>query len=318
MTFDPTQAPPPLPIFVPPIAAYAPRPQTPRPSRVWTAIVVPIVTICFAALVSGAVLGALAVQSIGVEGVADRPRFMKWVTEYAASPLGFLAIILPGQLIFLAAAFIAAALSPEKPITKRLGLTRPAMPWWAIPLLLLATPFASFCGDLLTTGLFGEQRSENLELLYGLFRGRTGAALLIVTALVSILPGFSEEILFRGYMQRRLLQRWHPIFAIGLASLLFAGAHFDAMHIVGVWPLGVWLGVITWLSRSIWPSILCHTANNALAVIATNANPSAGVEHLRLDAQGVTLLGVTGAFVVLSIAILMKSRNGNSARQLPL
>lgn len=280
----------------------------PGPPRAWTAILVPIMTICIAALLSGVVLGAIAIQHIGAEGISDQARFTEWVLQYAASPLGFLAIILPGQLTFLAAAFLAASLSPEKPIIKRLGLTRPAMPWWTILLLLLATPFASFCGDLLMTFIFGEQRSENLEMLNSLFRGRAGTVLLIITAMVSILPGFGEEILFRGYMQRRLIQRWRPIFAIGLTSLVFAGAHFDAMHIVGVWPLGIWLGIVAWLSRSVWPSVFCHTANNAMAVVATNSNSTAVVKHLRLDAQGITLLGFSGTFVVLSIVVLTKNR----------
>ena len=60
-----------------------------------------------------------------------------------------------------------------------------------------------------------EKFFEQLTLAWGV--------VLVVT--IALAPGFIEEMLFRGYVQRRLLERWSPAWAIGVASLLFTLAH---------------------------------------------------------------------------------------------
>ena len=319
MTSDvgfPQPIPPPVP---PPEAlpdAYLP-PPPPAPPAVWPAVVVPVVAIVVAALAAGVALAAAAIADAGPAAVTDDDRFRQWVKTYAARPQGFLLLILPGQLTFMAAAITAGAVSRREPVARRLGLKRPTTPWWVIPLLLLATPFASLCGDLLTTALFGDDRGEHLEMLNELFRGHSGAMLLLVTLTVSVLPGFGEELLFRGYAQQRLLQRWHPALAIGFTSLLFAAAHFDAVHIVGVLPLGIWLGVVAWLSGSIWFAVICHAANNALAVLVVNAGLEGATEHVRFDATGLIQIGVTGGFVALSVWVMLRYRQSPTLAATP-
>jgi membrane protease YdiL (CAAX protease family) len=86
---------------------------------------------------------------------------------------------------------------------------------------------------------------------------------------VSLMPAISEEWLFRGYIQTRLLKRWHPAWAILLSSLLFAAFHMDPVHVIAVIPLGIWLGTITYYSGSIIPAMIAHAYNNALSIVAT-------------------------------------------------
>ena len=310
--------PPPLPVppasRVPPGAPVGPNPVPywpvppfgPAPPRVWTAVVVPVIAVAVGVVVSTIALLIPAAGELGVQGLADQERLMAWVKSYGASPGGFVVLLLPGQLVFLGAAVAAAWLSPV-PWRRRLGLTRPSIPWWALPLLLPATFFAGMCGELLMRPFFDE-RSEQLELLDGLFRGPTGAFLVLVTLLISVLPGFGEEILFRGYTQGRLLRRWHPAAAVGVSSVLFACAHVDPAHVLGVLPIGVWLGVTAWLCGSIWPSILCHVAHNAAAVLLINAYPDAATEPPRFDAVYLLLLAGTGAFMALSIWAMLRYR----------
>ena len=88
---------------------------------------------------------------------------------------------------------------------------------------------------------------------------------LCVLVLGSVLPGLSEELLCRGYLQRRLLKRWHPVAAIYVSSMFFAALHMDATHAMAVLPLGLWLGFLHYHTKSIVPSIVCHIANNAFA-----------------------------------------------------
>ncbi|WP_017297668.1 CPBP family intramembrane glutamic endopeptidase [Nodosilinea nodulosa] len=73
----------------------------------------------------------------------------------------------------------------------------------------------------------------------------------LVGALASTAVGWSEEVLFRGWLLRELEQGWSPAVALGATSLIFAIAHFikplDAMlallpQFAGLLLLGLVLG----------------------------------------------------------------------------
>ena len=84
-------------------------------------------------------------------------------------------------------------------------------------------------------------------------------AVTLLSIILSILPALVEEALFRGYLQRRLLQRWSPAVAIGVSTLLFALLHFDSVHhMFGVVPLGVITGLLAYRTNSIKPGMLVH------------------------------------------------------------
>ena len=276
------------------------------PPRVWPALVLPFLAVAAATVVAtGAIIAAAAVN-VGLGGMSDQAKFQAWVESYGATPGGFLVLVFPGQLAFLGAALVAALLSPV-PLRRRLGLNRPSVPWWGLLLLVGATPVAGLCGDLLMTSLF-DKPSEHLEMMTKLLGGRTGLGLALVTLSISVMPGFSEEMLFRGYTQRRLLQRWHPAAAVLVSSLCFAGAHLDPAHVVGVLPLGIWLGVMAWLTGSIWPSILCHTTNNATAVLLINLNPALATEPVTGRPLEVAIFGTSAVCLALSVWVMRRFR----------
>lgn len=92
-------------------------------------------------------------------------------------------------------------------------------------------------------------------------------SLVLISIILSLLPAILEEIVFRGYIQRRLLQRWSPGAAIGVSTLLFALLHFDSLqHILAVVPLGLVTGLVAWRSSSSKPGMLLHAIHNAGAV----------------------------------------------------
>jgi membrane protease YdiL (CAAX protease family) len=81
---------------------------------------------------------------------------------------------------------------------------------------------------------------------------------------VGVAPGVSEEIFFRGLVQRRLATIWSPAAAIGTASALFAVVHIDPPVVAMAFVLGCWLGVLAWRTGSTWPGIVTHALINAL------------------------------------------------------
>jgi membrane protease YdiL (CAAX protease family) len=81
--------------------------------------------------------------------------------------------------------------------------------------------------------------------------------------LIGVLPGFGEELFFRGFIQRRMLERFRPWVAIGATSLVFGIFHVTPHGIALATIIGVWLGVIAWRTNSILPSACCHAFINS-------------------------------------------------------
>ena len=80
----------------------------------------------------------------------------------------------------------------------------------------------------------------------------TGA--LALALFFSLVPPIAEELLFRGFMQRRLLQRWPPAVAILVTAAVFAIFHGNLPQMIVAFVLGIWLGVIAWRTGSEWGS----------------------------------------------------------------
>jgi hypothetical protein len=82
--------------------------------------------------------------------------------------------------------------------------------------------------------------------------------------LIAIAPGIAEELVYRGLLQRGLLQRWSPAAAIVTSALLFALVHGEPAAMVFIVPIGLWFGLVAWRTGSIWPTILTHAGINGL------------------------------------------------------
>ena len=79
---------------------------------------------------------------------------------------------------------------------------------------------------------------------------------------IALVPGFVEETFFRGYMPRRLLQRWSPAVGILVTTALFAIMHITPHAVVNAFVIGLWLGVLAWRTGSVWPGVVSHAFIN--------------------------------------------------------
>lgn len=269
--------------------------------RIWTALLVATLAIPLATVVGGGFLVAAMLASDGGAFLRGGPGMDAWLEEYAQTRLGLFLIVVPGQLVFLAAALGAAWLSPQ-PWTRRLGLGRGGLPWWSWFVLMLGTPVVGVVSSHLLS-LTVDDMSDHLRLVETMLRTHVRDFPVGLIVIVALVPGFVEELLFRGYLQNRLLQRWPPVFAVGVSAVVFSAAHLDPVHVVGVIPLGLWLGVIAWRAGSIWPAVLCHAANNAAAVVAASFHEGQSLE-LSLDPFSLTLLAVGVPAFVASLGLL--------------
>ena len=192
-----------------------------------------------------------------------------------SGPMTLMLVVLPSQLLFLLAAIVPALLS-TRPWSERLGLRRPAISTRTWLALALATPAVQVCSGLFASLFFDlNESSAQMELLERLLTGHGGLALVLIVLCSAVLPGFSEELFYRGLIRVGLTRRHGFALAILLPALLFSSAHLDptppyAMHATGVLLLGIWFGMIAWWTRSTIPAILAHVTNNAFAILVPN------------------------------------------------
>lgn len=93
----------------------------------------------------------------------------------------------------------------------------------------------------------------------------------LITAilLVGVLTGIGEEFLFRGSLQRLMLEKKiNPHVAIWITALIFSIVHMQAFGIVPRMLLGAYFGYLVVWSGSLWLPVLAHALNNSVAVAA--------------------------------------------------
>ncbi len=275
-------------------ADLVPSPAT-GPGPVWTAIVVTVAAILLSAIVAGTVLVLAASLDQGLESFEDAKTWMAWIEDFSQTRGGLLMMMLPSQTVFLLVACIAATVSP-RPFARRLSLGVGILPLWTWVIFLIGTPIIGW-GSSQVLSLMVDELSENLEFIESMMRWHIRQSLPLLFVLVAIVPGVFEELLFRGYLLTRLAERWHPFWAILVSAIIFSIAHLDPLHSLGVLPLGLWLGAVAWRTGSVWPAVLCHIANNAMAIVWVMLLPE-GHERMAWDGiTVVTLVVCTPAFL---------------------
>jgi membrane protease YdiL (CAAX protease family) len=289
---------------LPPVPSdFLPQPDGPPPNletalqpsaeeskpRVWTVLVTLLVVTVVYLGVSTVFLILTMVLFAGKSGPSAKDQTIDQLLDAVfTQPASIFLLLVPGQLAILAITICATVLSPS-PFVARLSLNRPTWPWWTTVAAVLAAPFFSFLWSLVLSGFF--ESSEYLEKMATMFRSTADGFGIVPTLLcIAALPAFSEEWLFRGYVQTRLAQRWRPWVAILVSSLLFAAFHMEPIHVIAVFPIGLWFGYISWRCASILPAMLAHAYNNALSLI--------GVIYDQSEALDATMSSISNQLTV--------------------
>jgi uncharacterized protein len=287
----------------------AARPKTRKP-RVWTAFA----TLFVAAIVGNiAVIAAYFALGVGTGLImaaqgADGAQMHARIQEICRQPLpALLLLLIPFQLGMTVVVLFAAWRSKE-PIKQRLGLVPPT--GRAIGSFKLATmaafTFSTALASVIIFNLFvGPARTVNP--MAAVITNGSWRTITLLSIILSVIPALVEESLFRGYLQRRFLQRWSPAVAISASSLLFALMHMDSLHhIIAVVPLGVVTGLLAYRTNSVMPGMLVHAVHNTGAVglgaLATVLTPHIGQGELGLLLIGtIGVLGLIGLPAVVSL-----------------
>lgn len=279
----------------------------PAKPRVWS-----VFAVWFGAFVVGnlalvMVLGiAIGVTAIAVANPGDdfAVDILPKVQAALSNPaLALMLTLVPYQLVMLAVLALAVRWSKE-PALERTGLLKPSgRKVGPLRLILLAgfTASAAYAVALLFAAIFGPAPAsaaagaENWAWwtipVYGL--------------ILTVLPAVIEEIFFRGYLQRRLLQRWSPTVAIAVSTSLFAIVHMDSLqHIVAVIPLGIVTGLVAYRTNSVKPGMIVHAIHNAGVVAFGWAAGALGTTMSEAN-LGLLVVGVLSLMILVALPAVL-------------
>ncbi len=119
--------------------------------------------------------------------------------------------------------------------------------------------------------------------------------------MVTLLPlsaAFSEELLFRGPLQKALLRRMSPGLAVTIGGLLFAAAHLDLPGFLVRAALGVLLGVLVLRGRSIFPAMVLHGIYDTAALSGAAWDVHTQGLAATLQTSALTDMGVSRAELI--------------------
>lgn len=195
-----------------------------------------------------------------------------WVTLFVAS-LWFVAEMdIRGQVaVNLVGIFLGGSLLMiwryRLPVREAFALRMPRAAAW--PAVVIGAPSALVLGiglsELVSRYLFPVPR----EVLEGFGQALVGPDLPLwqIVFFLAVMPGVLEELAFRGVLLHGLSRRLRP-WAVALAvGAIFGMFHMSLFRLVPTAWLGVVMTAVVLLTGSVYPAMLWHFLNNAIAIV---------------------------------------------------
>lgn len=108
---------------------------------------------------------------------------------------------------------------------------------------------------------------KELNIVSEFFSGGIGFPQMMVFFIIVVFLPPVEEWLFRGVLWRLASKVMTPNFVWVVISLLFAIAHWDFLHVIGLLPFSFFLGWLRLKTGELGPSTVAHMVNNAVACL---------------------------------------------------
>ena len=121
---------------------------------------------------------------------------------------------------------------------------------------------------------------------------------------IGVMAGLSEEMLFRGAMQRTMHDsRLNTHAVVWITAIVFSAFHMQFFGFIPRMMLGAWLGYLLVWTRSLWVPIIAHTLNNSTVVFFSYmANKGIMPEDFG-DNLGLSAPGAFPWFAMLSLIV---------------
>lgn len=208
-----------------------------------------------------------------------------------------------------------------QPQTMRLSPS--VSPW--LPLLVFAGVAICFSAAQLNAALVSvfDYASFSSDVLWGETGSAEAYEVVLNWIVISVVPGFCEEFLFRGAILENCLPFGRSK-AILISAFLFAMMHQNAEQLLYTFVAGVVLGLIYTRTGNIWCGTVVHLINNFISVLETviydgTGGSEQGVLMLSLLEGGIYCLGAVSVCILIVRFFSQKAtvREGFFERELP-
>lgn len=263
-------------------------PVAPKKPRVWTVIVAFVIVGIVGFVTSGIYLAIASVLMGNVSGSAQEK-----MTRVLENPLAMIPSFAIMGVTALIVTAICVALSPQR-MRDRLSLhpSRFGIQGYGASIFVVSGTSMAV-GQILSP--LTDTNSPTLKLIDKHLRSTSTAWFVLAALIIAGLAPIAEEVLFRGYMQTRLRERWGAIVAITMTALLFGAFHADPVQSPFAFVIGLSLGYVTERMGSIRPAIVCHAVTNLLSVLGSRFAESERAEPTSWPAVAVgIILATTG------------------------
>jgi membrane protease YdiL (CAAX protease family) len=149
------------------------------------------------------------------------------------------------------------------------------------------------------------------ELTEAFTKGTSIGVLLLNLFVVAFMAALSEEIFFRGILQKVSIECFkNKHVGVWFGAVIFSAFH---MQFFGFFPrmlMGAYLGYLFLWSGSLWPGILAHFLNNGMAVflvwLVNRGTISVDVDKVGIHESELIYVIVSAIMVLLSLFIVYR------------
>ncbi|MBS1594836.1 MAG: CPBP family intramembrane metalloprotease [Bacteroidetes bacterium] len=213
----------------------------------------------------------------GLFGVADPVAFMASQPAQIAYPQAtlYMQVITSSVGLFLIPSLMFLMLF-RADMADRLRLSLPAAKYWLVAILTMISAgiFIQLLVQLMQLiplpPVLQSMRAagETIDkMLNAFFAGTTPGYFVALTLAMALMPAIAEEAFFRGTLQNTLRDFGiTPIGAIVISGFTFAVIHMEFDNTLGIWCMGVVLGLLYYYTDSLWVCITAHFLNNFMIV----------------------------------------------------
>lgn len=232
-----------------------------------------------------------------------------------------IATIVQDMLMMVIPALVTALICTRQPV-RLLAIAKAPdlrMTVSAIMVMLVSSPLMSWIIDWNASMHLPESMSALEASIRSMEDSAAGAVdmilgphdipnLIVSILIVGVLAGFSEEIFFRGSLQRLLASaRIGNIASIWTAAFIFSSIHMQFFGFVPRLLLGAYFGYLLLWSGSLWLPVLAHTVNNLLYIILKYTTGSGDIEPASA-AGSAAVIAISAILTAAGLWILWKNR----------
>lgn len=235
------------------------------------------------------------------------------VLRVAALAQDILALIAPAVVTAMMVTRLPAQLLELR------GGVRPAMWGLALAVVPVAAPAMNWVieanANIEATGALSalvdklRTMEENAEAMITVMQGSgTWGDLVLNILIIGVAAGFSEELFFRGALQRLLSTGGVNAHAsIWIAAAVFSAVHMQFFGFVPRLLLGAYFGYLLLWSRSIWLPAAAHALNNTIYVTAQWIYQNHGTPAVTVDNIGLGKMWPLAIVSAIATAFILRA-----------